>query len=167
MVNVKNFALGLRIRTILCARSDNLLLNQIGKGKMRTFWFVLVLCFFSYPASAQSGTQLNLMPMPSSVKPGAGVLPITASFSVENEGYREPRIDRAVQRFVGDLSQETGIPLRNEAANPANTTLVVHADHPETNKLPRFNKQRSRPPIWFLQSRLRCKNWSKPAQARG
>jgi hexosaminidase len=129
VVNVKRFALALRIRTILCARSDNLLLNQIGKGKMRTFWFVLVLCFFSYPASAQSGTQFNLMPMPSSVKPGAGVLPITASFSVENEGYREPRIDRAVQRFVRDLSQETGIPLRNEAANPANATLVVHADH--------------------------------------
>jgi hexosaminidase len=97
---------------------------------MRTFWFVLVLCFFSYPASAQSGTRFNLMPMPSSVKPGAGVLPITASFSVENEGYREPRIDRAVQRFVRDLSQETGIPLRNEATNPANTTLAVHADHP-------------------------------------
>jgi hexosaminidase len=110
--------------------SGNLPLNQIRKGKMRTFWFVSILCFFSYPASAQSGTQFKLMPMPTIVQEGAGVLPIAGSFSVVIDGFKEPRVDRAVQRFVGDLSRETGIPLRNEAANRANVTLVVHADHP-------------------------------------
>ena len=61
---------------------------------------------------------------------GTGALPIAGSFSVVLDGYKEPRVDRAVQRFVRDLSQETGMPLRYEAVNPANATLVVHADHP-------------------------------------
>jgi hexosaminidase len=95
---------------------------------MRSFWFVLILCFSTYPASAQSGPQFKLMPMPSSVQPGTGALPIAGSFSVDIEGYREPRIDRAVQRFVRDLSQETGIPIRNDITNPANAMLVVRAD---------------------------------------
>ena len=97
---------------------------------MRTFWFVSVLCLFSYPASAQSGTQFKLMPMPSSLQMGTGALPIAGSFSVVLDGYKEPRVNRAVQRFVRDLSQETGMPLRNETVNPANATLVVHADYP-------------------------------------
>jgi hexosaminidase len=70
------------------------------------------------------------MPIPSSMQAGTGTLPIAASFSVEIEGYRGPRIDRAVQRFLRDLSQETGIPMRNEITSPATATLVVHADHP-------------------------------------
>jgi len=61
---------------------------------------------------------------------GTGALPIAGSFSVVLDGYKEPRVDRAVQRFVRDLSQETGMPLRYEAVNPANATLVVHADYP-------------------------------------
>jgi hexosaminidase len=96
---------------------------------MRTFWFILILCFSTYPASAQSGPQFNLMPMPSSMQAGAGTLPIAASFSVEAQGFRELRIDRAVQRFLRDLSHETGIPMRDQITNPANATLVVHADH--------------------------------------
>ncbi|HXO04565.1 MAG TPA: family 20 glycosylhydrolase [Candidatus Sulfotelmatobacter sp.] len=70
------------------------------------------------------------MPMPSSLQMGTGALPIAGSFSVVLDGYKEPRVDRAVQRFVRDLSQETGMPLRYEAVNPANATLVVHADYP-------------------------------------
>jgi hexosaminidase len=69
------------------------------------------------------------MPMPSSIRLGIGTLPINGSFSVELEGYREPRIDRAVQRFLHDLSHDTGIPMRNQITNPANVTLVVRAEH--------------------------------------
>ena len=67
--------------------------------------------------------------MPSSIRLGIGTLPINGSFSVELEGYREPRIDRAVQRFLHDLSHDTGIPMRNQITNPANATLVVRAEH--------------------------------------
>jgi hexosaminidase len=58
-----------------------------------------------------------------------GVLPIDASFSVELEGYREPRIDRAAQRFLRDLSHVTGIPISNQVSNHAKATLLVRAQH--------------------------------------
>jgi hexosaminidase len=60
---------------------------------------------------------------------GTGVLPIDASFSVELEGYREPRIDRAAQRFLRDLSHVTGIPISNQVSNHAKATLLVRAQH--------------------------------------
>jgi hexosaminidase len=60
---------------------------------------------------------------------GTGVLPIDGSFSVELEGYREPRIDRAVQRFLRDLSHVTGIPISNQVSNHAKATLLVRAEH--------------------------------------
>ena len=96
---------------------------------MRIFWLTLTLCFFAHPSSAQSGPRSNLMPMPSSMRLGTGVLLIDGSFSVELEGYREPRIDRAVQRFLHDLSHVTGIPMRNQAINRTNATLVIRAEH--------------------------------------
>ena len=96
---------------------------------MRIFCLISILCFFAYPSSAQSGPQSILMPMPSSVRLGIGVLPIDGSFSVELEGYQEPRIDRAVQRFLRDLSHDTGIPMRDQIVNHANATLLVRAEH--------------------------------------
>src|SRR3984893_10527303 len=96
---------------------------------MRILWLILILCFFAYPSSAQSGPQFTLMPMPSSMRLGTGVLPIDASFSVELEGYREPRIDRAAQRFLRDLSHVTGIPISNQVSNHAKATLLVRAQH--------------------------------------
>jgi hexosaminidase len=96
---------------------------------MRIFWVILILCFFAYPSSAQSGPQSTLMPMPSSMRPGTGALSIDGSFSVALEGYREPRIDRAVQRFLHDLSRVTSIPIRNQIVNHANSTLLVRAEH--------------------------------------
>jgi hexosaminidase len=60
---------------------------------------------------------------------GTGLLPIDGSFSLELEGYREPRIDRAVQRFLHDLSHVTGIPIRSQITNSANATLVVRTEH--------------------------------------
>jgi len=96
---------------------------------MRILWLILILCFFAYPSSAQSGPQSTLMPMPSSMRLGTGVLPIDGSFSVELEGYREPRIDRAAQRFLRDLSHVTGIPISNQVSNHAKATLLVRAQH--------------------------------------
>ncbi|MFY9527975.1 MAG: family 20 glycosylhydrolase [Candidatus Acidiferrales bacterium] len=67
------------------------------------------------------------MPMPANVQFGAGRLQITHSFSVTIEGYREARLDRAVQRFLVDLSHQTGILILN--TRPADSvTLVVHTD---------------------------------------
>jgi hexosaminidase len=69
------------------------------------------------------------MPLPSNIRPATGSLPIDGSFSIELEGIREPRIDRAVQRFLHDLSRVTGIPMRNKITNHANATLLIRAEH--------------------------------------
>jgi len=65
--------------------------------------------------------------MPASVQPGAGQLPITQSFSVAAAGSHDASLDGAVQRFVSQLSRQTGIPFR---AKPGTSpTLEIHADH--------------------------------------
>jgi hexosaminidase len=76
-------------------------------------------------AAAQSEPQLNLMPMPANVQTGTGQLPITQSFSVTVTGSRDATLDAAVQRFVAQLSRQTGIPFRPKAGS---TTLEIHAD---------------------------------------
>src|SRR6202034_3385217 len=50
------------------------------------------------------------------VKPGAGEFLINNGFGIAFEGYQEPRLERAKQRFLTILSRETGIPLWREAA---------------------------------------------------
>jgi hexosaminidase len=58
---------------------------------------------------------LPLMPLPAQVKPGTGEFLINNGFGIALEGYQEPRLDRAKQRFLNILSRETGIPLWREA----------------------------------------------------
>ena len=58
---------------------------------------------------------LPLMPLPAQVKPGTGEFLINNGFGVALEGYQEPRLERAKQRFLNILSRETGIPLWREA----------------------------------------------------
>jgi len=94
---------------------------------MRTlliFTAVLLLATF---VSAQSQSQLNLMPLPASIQAGAGQLPITQSFSVAVSGSHDASLDSEVQRFVAQLSRQTGIPFRSKA--DAAPTLQIHADH--------------------------------------
>ncbi|MGA2347759.1 MAG: beta-N-acetylhexosaminidase [Candidatus Sulfotelmatobacter sp.] len=94
---------------------------------MRKLVIVVSVFFMASFAAAQSQPQLNLMPMPASVQPGAGQLPITQSFSVAAAGSHDASLDGAVQRFVSQLSRQTGIPFR---AKPGTSpTLEIHADH--------------------------------------
>lgn len=76
---------------------------------------------------AQEQPKLNLMPWPASVQMGSGGLRIDSSFSVALTGYTEARLDRAVQRFLRQMSRETALPLSGKASNKA--TLTVHTDH--------------------------------------
>lgn len=100
---------------------------------MRILLLVLLLGFAagsgaSDQSADQSTMQLNLMPMPSSVRSGSGILAISASFSVAIEGYREPRLERAVQRFCRDLSRRTGLFIGAEIVDSTKATLVIHAE---------------------------------------
>jgi hexosaminidase len=96
---------------------------------MRTS-LILIAGLLLFPASfaaAQSQTQLNLMPMPAGVELGSGQLVIHQSFSVANTGAHDGSLDGEVQRFVTQLSRQSGIPFRPK---PGSTpTLEIHADH--------------------------------------
>ncbi len=64
--------------------------------------------------------------MPASVQTASGQLPITQSFSVAVSGTHDGSLDGAVQRFLTQLSRQTGIPFRPK---PGSTpTLEIHAD---------------------------------------
>ncbi len=65
--------------------------------------------------------------MPANVQSGAGQLAINQSFSVAVAGSHDPVLDSAVQRFIDQLSRQTGIPFRPKAG--AAPTLQVHGDH--------------------------------------
>jgi hexosaminidase len=101
---------------------------------MRILLFVVLLGLAagsgaSSQSPAQPVPQLNLMPMPSSLQLGSGALPVSASFSVAIEGYREPRLERAVERFCRDLSRRTGLFIGVMIVDPSKATLVIHAEH--------------------------------------
>jgi len=87
--------------------------------------FALLLC--SAGANAQEKPGLNLMPLPANLQIGNGSLRINSSFSVVLTGHTEARLDRAVQRFLRQLSRRTAIPLSAKAS--AKPTLSVHTDH--------------------------------------
>jgi hexosaminidase len=70
----------------------------------------------SHILGAQEKTPLAVMPMPAGVVPGKGEFTINGNFGIALEGYKEPRLERARQRFLETLSRETGIPLWREAS---------------------------------------------------
>jgi hexosaminidase len=94
---------------------------------MRILRVLFLAVLMSMLAAAQTQPQLNLMPMPASVQPGAGQLPITQSFSVAMSGSHDASLDGEVQRFQTQLSRQTGIPFRPKSG--AARTLQIHADH--------------------------------------
>jgi hexosaminidase len=63
---------------------------------------------------AQEDSSLPLMPLPEHVTAGEGQFLIDGSFSVGLEGYTEPRLLLARQRFLDRLSRETGIPFESQ-----------------------------------------------------
>jgi hexosaminidase len=55
------------------------------------------------------------MPLPEHVQLGQGEFVVDGNFGVALKGYKEPRLERARQRFLDTLSRKTGIPLWREA----------------------------------------------------
>ncbi len=74
---------------------------------------LMLSCLLAGGVQAQA--PLPLMPLPAQVKPGDGEFLITNGFGVTLEGFQEPRLERAKQRFLNMLSRQTGIPLWHEA----------------------------------------------------
>jgi hexosaminidase len=81
------------------------------------------------PQSPQAPSPIHLMPLPLKVTSAAGRLMVTQTFSVAIAGSNEPRLEHAAQRFLRDLSRQTGYFLSERLADAAHATLTIHADH--------------------------------------
>jgi hexosaminidase len=81
---------------------------------------------------AQAQPQVNLMPWPSNVELGSGQLRIDESFSISQDihGYGDPRLSGAINRFLRQLSRQTGMPFRpSDAPVSARATFSVSIQH--------------------------------------
>jgi hexosaminidase len=95
---------------------------------MRNLIIAPMVCLLASLAVAQTQVQLNLMPMPSNVQIGTGHLAIDRTFSVSVAGFHDAALDRGVQRFVEQLSRQTGMRLNKESAAVATPTLLIQAE---------------------------------------
>jgi len=92
-------------------------------------FLMLGVLMLSPLTKAQEQRPLYLMPVPSSVQFGTGRLLVDSKFSVGSTGYSEPRLDRAIERFLRQLSRQTAIPLSGKPTASAKAVLVIHTDH--------------------------------------
>jgi hexosaminidase len=98
--------------------------------KLITTLLMVTAALLTSPSDAQMRRELNLMPMPATVQPGTGQLTIDRSFTVLVTGFKDATLERAVQRFLAGLSQETGMLLRTQPTSGAtNATLLIRSDH--------------------------------------
>jgi hexosaminidase len=84
----------------------------------RLLSLVVFLGAVSTFCQAQSSTPqpLPIMPLPASVTLGQGEFIVDGQFRVTFEGFTEPRLFRARERFLATLFSETGIPFVREVA---------------------------------------------------
>jgi hexosaminidase len=96
---------------------------------VRTFILFCLFAFVSIPAAAQKA-QWQTMPYPAQVDVHDGQFIVDRDFSVALTGFTEPRLDRAVTRFLANLARETAIPLAQKSATKdASAKLLIHTGH--------------------------------------
>lgn len=92
--------------------------------------FVLALALLCISTAAdQTPPQLDLMPLPQTVRLGNGQLLITQSFTVGFASDKEARLEAAAGRFLERLSRQTGMPLNTRPSDGGSATLVIAAEH--------------------------------------
>ena len=98
--------------------------------RAKSVYRIAAALFLTSMTSPLAGAQAppNLMPLPAHFQFSGDPLLIEASFSVALTGFTEPRLDRAAQRFLRDLSRQTGLPLRPRAGDSAKATLVIRTE---------------------------------------
>ena len=89
---------------------------------------VLATLFVLASARMQAAEPLPIMPLPSSVVEGQGEFLIDGKLNIAIDGFSEPRLIHARQRFFDTLFHETGIPFG--LGTPAPATMHVQAAGP-------------------------------------
>jgi hexosaminidase len=96
-----------------------------------SFRRIISLMAFSLIASAVSlcaQTHLSNLPLPEHVTEGNGSLVLDGGLQFSFEGYTEPRLERARDRFLMQLEHETGI-LHWPNASPNQPRFVIQTEH--------------------------------------
>src|SRR5580700_7806589 len=96
---------------------------------MRILAVIFLVATGACMARAQSNMPLNIMPLPAKVERGDGSLKIDAGFRIAFVGYREPRLERAGQRFLHQIRRQTGIVLLPSNKTGGAATLEINTDH--------------------------------------
>jgi hexosaminidase len=100
------------------------------------FFILLSALLHNSMLTAQAPASLPLMPMPSHLTPGEGQLLIDGGFSVQIDGYTEPRLVAARKRFLDTLSRETGLPFgADPQAVPKTLTIKTAGPSEDIQKL--------------------------------
>ena len=80
-------------------------------------------------AQTPANGTLNVMPLPAKDQISSGNLKIDEGFGVAFEGHREPRLERAGERFLIQMHRLTGFVIGTTPRDAAKATLVVSTDH--------------------------------------
>jgi hexosaminidase len=112
------------------AQSSIFLSTPVRRELMRPFVLAFIASLIASFAVAQpdSSSQLNLMPIPSQVQMGTGNRNVNRSFTVALTGYKEPRLESAVGRFLTNLSHRTGLQIGSAAVSGEKATLVINTN---------------------------------------
>jgi len=100
---------------------------------MRNFYCLLLLVPLMVSVSLnaqqqQQPRQLRVMPYPASVQLGDGEFVVDRSLTIALTGHKEPRLERAVNRFVRTLSLQTGMNIPVSLVDEKTTKLLIHCD---------------------------------------
>ena len=109
---------------------------EIRKRATRSGYLLILFCALissvamaQLPQSQQLPSPIHVMPLPATMMPGAGRLLVSQTFSVAIAGYNDARLERAAQRFLRDLSRQTGYFLSERLADATHATLTIDAGH--------------------------------------
>jgi hexosaminidase len=102
----------------------------------RILCVVLTCAFLAGGSPLRAETPLPIMPLPAHAVLGTGSFPIDGGFQIVFEGHTEPRLERARDRFLTNLSRETGI-FQWPPASAAQPQFIIKTAEPsaEVEKL--------------------------------
>jgi len=98
---------------------------------------VLALAFFALSslANGQEGAVLPLMPLPAKAQAGTGQFAVNPAFKIVLHECDDARIKRASERFLKNLSRQTGIPLNGDSDAVANFVIECRGQGASVQKL--------------------------------
>src|SRR6185295_596896 len=99
--------------------------RQLASCLAFTISLVTLVPALGHSSNVTEQVQFNLMPMPQSVQPQAGRLPITSAFSVAIKGHADDRLRASIARMIKRLAGRTVLTLPLDLAADENSATLV------------------------------------------